>query len=276
MKKAPVVIKGNKSGIRIVLDDALPFPEILEEVEKKFKESSDFLGEAQVAVSFDGRKLTEEQEAILLECIKENSKLQVVCLIDEDKQREELFNQTLNEKLMAMNANSGQFFKGNLRSGQVMEFETSVVILGDINVGAQVVSTGNVIVLGSLYGTVYAGAAGKENAFIVALKMNPMQIRISDVIARSSDEKQETPAEPQIAYLQDGAIYIDTLSSPRCQRVWSGERFSFQFRYSLPSQARIWSRIIRETLAPYTMAGWPSYSMISWKSLFISTMTYSP
>lgn len=34
MKKAPVVIKGNKSGIRIVLDDALPFPEILEEVEK--------------------------------------------------------------------------------------------------------------------------------------------------------------------------------------------------------------------------------------------------
>ena len=45
MKKAPVVIKGNKSGIRIVLDDALPFPEILEEVEKKFKESSDFLGE---------------------------------------------------------------------------------------------------------------------------------------------------------------------------------------------------------------------------------------
>ena len=190
MKKAPVVIKGNKSGIRIVLDDALPFPEILEEVEKKFKESSNFLGEAQVAVSFDGRKLTEEQEAILLECIKE----------------------TLNEKLMAMNANSGQFFKGNLRSGQVMEFETSVVILGDINVGAQVVSTGNVIVLGSLYGTVYAGAAGKENAFIVALKMNPMQIRISDVIARSSDEKQETPAEPQIAYLQDGAIYIDTLS----------------------------------------------------------------
>ena len=212
MKKAPVVIKGNKSGIRIVLDDALPFPEILEEVEKKFKESSDFLGEAQVAVSFDGRKLTEEQEAILLECIKENSKLQVVCLIDEDKQREELFNQTLNEKLMAMNANSGQFFKGDLRSGQVMELETSVVILGDINVGAQVVSTGNVIVLGSLYGTVYAGAAGKENAFIVALKMNPMQIRISDVIARSSDEKQETPAEPQIAYLQDGAIYIDTLS----------------------------------------------------------------
>ena len=212
MKKAPVVIKGNKSGIRIVLDDALPFPEILEEVEKKFRESSNFLGEAQVAVSFDGRKLTEEQEAILLECIKENSKLQVVCLIDEDKQREELFNQTLNEKLMAMNANSGQFFKGNLRSGQVLEFDTSVVILGDINAGAQVVSTGNVVILGALNGNVYAGASGRTNSFIFALKMNPLQIRIADVIARSSDEKTDPPKDPQIAYLENNTIYVDSLS----------------------------------------------------------------
>ncbi len=212
MKKVPVVIKGNKSGIRIVLDKQLPFEKLLEEVEHKFQESSDFLGDAQVAVSFDGRKLNEEEEAILLQCIKDNSRLQVICLVDEDKEREALFNRCLNEQLMALNSNTGQFFKGNLRSGQVMEFETSIVILGDINVGAQVVSTGNVIVLGNLLGTVYAGAAGRENAFIVALKMNPMQIRISDVIARSSDEKHEAPAEPQIAYLRDGAIYIDTLS----------------------------------------------------------------
>lgn len=212
MKKAPVVIKGNKSGIRLVLDSEMPFEKLVDEVKHKFQESSDFLGEAQVAVSFDGRKLNEEEEAVLLQCIKDYSKLQIVCLVDEDKAREELFNRSLNEQLMAMNANTGQFFKGNLRSGQVMEFETSIVILGDINVGAQVVSTGNVIVLGNLLGTVYAGASGRENAFIVALKMDPIQIRISDVIARSSDEKHEVPKEPQIAYLRNGAIYIDDLS----------------------------------------------------------------
>ena len=212
MKKTPVVIKGNKSGIRIVLDKQIPFEELVEEVKKKFKESSDFLGDAQVALSFDGRTLKEEEEAVLLQCIKECSRLRVVCLIDEDKEREAIFNRSLNEQLMALNSNTGQFFKGNLRSGQVMEFETSIVILGDVNVGAQVVSTGNVIVLGNLFGTVYAGAAGKENAFIVALKMNPLQIRISDVIARSWDAKKEVPLEPQIAYLRDGAIYIDTLS----------------------------------------------------------------
>lgn len=212
MKKVPVVIKGNKSGIRIVLDDKLPFDELLREVKSTFQNSAAFLGNSKVAVSFDGRKLTEEQEAILLQSIAEYSELQVVCLIDEDKEREAMFEKSLEEKLMSMNANTGQFFKGNLRSGQVMEFETSIVILGDVNAGAQVISTGNVVVLGSLNGSVYAGAAGKENAFVAALKMNPVQIRISDVMARSSDEDKDVPLEPQIAYLQDDAIYIDSLT----------------------------------------------------------------
>ena len=126
--------------------------------------------------------------------------------------QEDYFTQTLNDRLMQMNANTGQFFKGNLRSGQVMEFETSIVILGDVNAGAQVVSTGNVIILGALNGTVYAGASGRENCFVVALKMNPVQIRIGDVIARCADEKNAPPKEPQIAYLEEDTIYVDTIS----------------------------------------------------------------
>ena len=212
MKKVPVIIKGNKSGIRIILDSDLSFEELLEEVKKKFSDSAEFLGDAKVAVSLEGRELTEEEEAVLLQCIAENSRLDVVCLIDNDKKREEYFTQSLNERLMQMNSNTGQFFKGNLRSGQVMEFETSIVILGDVNAGAQVISTGNVIILGALNGTVYAGASGRANSFVVALKMNPVQIRIGDVIARSSDEKRELPKEPQIAYLEDNTIYVDTIS----------------------------------------------------------------
>lgn len=212
MKKAPVVIKGNKSGIRLVLDKDMPFDKLRKEVEKKFKSSAEFLGNAKVALSFEGRDLSEEEEAQLLQSISDCSQLEVVCVIDNDKKREEYFAKSLNERLMDMNANSGQFFKGNLRSGQVMEFETSIVILGDVNAGAHVVSTGNVIILGALNGTVYAGASGKANCFVVALKMNPVQIRIGDVIARSPDEKTDPPKEPQIAYLDNGRIYVDALS----------------------------------------------------------------
>ncbi len=212
MKDIPVVIKGSKSGIRIVLNPKLPFEKLQEEVKKKFTDSSDFLGNAQVAVSFEGRNLTEEEEAVLLRCITDNSKLDVVCIVDNDAKREEYFSRTLNEHLMQMRNNTGQFFKGNLRSGQVMEFETSIIVLGDVNAGAQIVSTGNIIILGALNGTVYAGASGKLNSFVVALKMNPMQIRIGDVIARCSDEKSDVLNEPQIAYLEKGVIYVDTLS----------------------------------------------------------------
>ena len=212
MKKAPVVIKGNKSGIRIVLDSELDFETLLEKVQEKFSSSADFLGNAQVAVSFEGRELTEDEEGMLLQCIADHSNLDVVCVLDNDREREQYFSRSLNERLMQMNANTGQFFKGNLRSGQVLEFETSIVILGDVNAGAHVVSTGNIVVLGSLCGTVYAGASGRENGFVAALKMNPVQIRIGDVIARSSDEKKPVPKEPQIAYLENGTIYVDTLS----------------------------------------------------------------
>lgn len=212
MKKAPVVIKGNKSGIRLVLDKEMPFEELMKEIADKFTSSADFLGDTQVALSFENRELSEEEEAAILQCIAEHSKLDVVCVVDNDKKREEYFTKSLNDRLMEINTNSGQFFKGNLRSGQVMEFETSIIILGDVNAGAQIVSTGNVVILGALNGTVYAGASGRANCFVAALKMNPMQIRIGDVIARSSDERTEPPKEPQIAYLDNGRIYVDTLS----------------------------------------------------------------
>ena len=204
MKKTPVIIKGNKSGIRILLDSELSFEDLLEEVKKKFSDSAEFLGDAKVAVSLEGRELSEEEESVLLQCISEHSRLDVVCLIDNDKKQEEYFTQSLNDRLMQMNSNTGQFFKGNLRSGHV--------ILGDVNAGAQVISTGNVIILGTLNGTVYAGASGRANSFVVALKMNPVQIRIGDVIARSADEKRDPPKEPQIAYLEDNTIYVDTIS----------------------------------------------------------------
>lgn len=209
---APVVIKGTKSGIIIVLDKDMPFAELIKHVEEKFKDSSDFLGSMQVAVSFEGRKCSDDEELELVDCISKNTNLDIVCIVDNDEKREEYFNKALNEKLVSMESNTGQFYKGNLRSGQVLEFQSSIVILGDVNVGAQVISTGNVVILGALRGNVYAGASGNEDSFVVALKMNPTQIRISDTIARAPDQGHKEDETTQIAYLEDGNIYIEPLT----------------------------------------------------------------
>jgi len=208
-----VIIKGTKSGIIIVLDSSMEFEELKQNVAAKFKESSKFLGNAAMALSFEGRVLSNDEQRELLDIINENSDLHIVCIVDTDKEKEELLSKSLNERLMELQSNTGQFYKGNLRSGQVLEVESSIIVIGDVNNGAKVVSKGNVIILGSLKGNVFAGASGNSNAFVVALDMEPVQIRIADIIARAPDKKsREVKREAKIAFVDDGNIYIETLN----------------------------------------------------------------
>lgn len=208
-----VIIKGTKSGIIVVLDDAMDFEELKEKVAVKFKESAKFLGNASMVLSFEGRKLSDAQQRELLNVISENSDLHIVCIVDQDEEKEKMFSRSLNEKLMELQSNTGQFYKGNLRSGQVLEVESSIIVIGDINNGAKVVSKGNIIILGSLKGNAFAGASGNAKAFVVAMDMEPVQIRIADTIARAPDKKsKEVKKEPKIAFVEEGNIYIETLS----------------------------------------------------------------
>lgn len=208
-----VIIKGNKYGIVVILDDTLDFEELKSNIAAKFSESSKFFGDAKMAISFEGRKLSVDEQREVLDIIAENSSLHIVCVMDNDKEQEEKCKKTLEDKLMELSNRTGQFYKGTLRSGTVVEFETSVIIMGDVNNGARVVSKGNIIILGDLKGTACAGATGNTNAFVVALDMSPLQIRIADIIARSPDNPQkEEVKEAKIAFLEEGNIYIEPLN----------------------------------------------------------------
>ena len=208
-----VMIKGNKYGIIVVLNPDLNFEELKELTAEKFRESSKFFENAKMAISFEGRKLTNDEQREILDIIGENTDMQIVCVMENDSEKEEAFRKTLDQKLMDLSNNSGQFYKGILRSGASLEFETSVVIIGDVNNGARVVSKGNIIVLGSLKGNAFAGACGNTNAFVVALDMRPTQIRIADTIARSPDKPvKEDLKEAKIAFLENGNIYIEPLN----------------------------------------------------------------
>jgi septum site-determining protein MinC len=215
--KNSVIIKSNKYGISVLLDKDLPFEELKADVARKFQESAKFFGEAQMAVSFEERDLSDEEQKELIDLSTENTKMKILCIVDMDEEKEEIFRQLTDRRLGELSAQSGKFYKGTLRSGQVLESETSIVILGDVNPGAKVISKGNVIVLGALKGTIFAGAAGNDSSFVVALEMYPMQIRIADVIARSSDDKKKRKTskvskEAKIAFIDDGYIYIEPLS----------------------------------------------------------------
>ena len=83
-----------------------------------------------------------------------------------------------------------KFHKGSLRSGQKIEFEGSIVILGDVNAGAEVIASENIVVLGILRGLAHAGAKGNTNAIIASNMIDCPQIRISNKIKEM--EKDET------------------------------------------------------------------------------------
>ncbi len=209
-----VVIKGNKYGIVVVMDKDVPFMQLKEDLAEKFKSASKFFDKANMAISFEGRKLSTQEEKEILSLISENSDLNIVCVIDNDEMKEKYFKKAVEEKLEELSSQTGQFYKGTLRSGQMLESESSIIILGDVNPGAKVIARGNVIILGSLKGNVYAGANGNEDSFVVALEMAPIQIRIGDTIARSngtSGKPEKIGPGTMIAYVDDGNIYIEKL-----------------------------------------------------------------
>ena len=157
MKNA-VIVKSFRNGLTLYLDSDLDFGQLLEEVAGKFKESKEFFSDASVAVSFEGRELSFEEEDSLIETIRTNSQLNI-------RYEEE---------------SAGQFYRGTLRRGQILETESSIIVLGDVNPGSSVIAAGDIVALGSLRGNAYAGGNGRPGHYIAALEMAPQKIKIGD------------------------------------------------------------------------------------------------
>jgi septum site-determining protein MinC len=98
-----------------------------------------------------------------------------------------------------------------LRSGKSVHFPGHIIILGDINAGAEVVAGGNVVVWGRARGVVTAGAQGDSNAIVCALDLAPTQLRIADAIATSP--KRRGKPEPEIARIKNGQIVAERWKS---------------------------------------------------------------
>ena len=206
-----VVIKSSKAGMTVILDPDLPFGELLEAIGKKFRESARFWGSVQMTLTLEGRELTAAQEFAIVDTITKNSQIEVLCLLDTDAERIERCEKALNDKLMELNSQTGQFYRGTLKRGDCLESEASIVIIGNVDHGARVTAKGNVIVLGELKGTVTAGVSGNPQAVVLALDMAPLQIRIGDLSSRFNERNKRLGRGPMIALVEDGAIVMRSL-----------------------------------------------------------------
>ncbi|MCJ2543421.1 septum site-determining protein MinC [Thermostichus vulcanus] len=102
------------------------------------------------------------------------------------------------------------YLRSTVRSGTAVRHSGSVFLLGDLNPGGEIIAGGDIWVWGRLRGVVHAGANGDEKALILALQLDPTQLRIADQVARPP-EAGSLPNTPEVVYLQDNVICIATI-----------------------------------------------------------------
>ena len=105
------------------------------------------------------------------------------------------------------------FIQRTLRSGNNVRFAGHVIVLGDVNPGAEIVAGGNIIIWGRLRGVVHAGAAGNEQACICALELAPTQLRIASHVAVSP--KRPRKPKPEMAHIRNGELMAEEWRTPR-------------------------------------------------------------
>lgn len=212
-----VLLKGTSKGLVIQLDQNTDYDIIKEIFCKKIESSADFFDNSSSAIVFKGKTLSPSQEKELLDIISEHTKMKVAFVKSVDTEETPVENKTKQsfDTLVANELkphNAAKFFKGNIRSGRLIEFEGSVIVIGDVNPGAEVRAGGNIIILGSLKGLAHAGCTGMQDAFVAALSMTPVQLRIADIITRFPEsETMRTDKTPEYAIIEDGLIYVQPL-----------------------------------------------------------------
>jgi septum site-determining protein MinC len=222
--KNSVVLKSFPNGISIHMDDSIPYEQLLNDIAEKFREADSFLKNASVVISLEGRKFTPTQEREVLDTITENSRLKVLCLTGNDEEQRLKFAGIQESLTFHKEENFGQFYKGSLKNGQSIETEQSIIILGDVARGCNIYSNKDIVVLGALAGSAYAGAGGNSSHFVAALNMTPELLRIGDYSYKprtskgfnfwkfGKKENSDVKNTPMIAYVYKSEINLKPIT----------------------------------------------------------------
>ena len=191
-----IITKENEIVVKI--NEELSQKEILDSVKKKIAEIKKIRKENDLPLFITGKNLSEEESKEIEKIIKDKIDIQITFDIPKILELHGI-KKAFNKEIAVSET---KFHRGALRSGQRIEYEGSLVVLGDVNAGAEVIAGENIVVLGILRGLAHAGAKGNKEAIIAAASIEAPQIRISNII------KERTKAEIQDRTLKTSA-YID-------------------------------------------------------------------
>ena len=178
-----VVIKSYNKGLSIHMDPEVDIEVIKKDLADRFKESASFFKDAKMAISFEDRDLDSQTERDLVNIIMANSDVKITCIAGKNRMTQELLINALNqiEFKNEVKQNTVQIYNGSLKDATVLDIPGSILILGDVYPGCSVIATGDIYILGGLYGQAFAGNNGDEHHVIVSLDMNPEKLRIAGI-----------------------------------------------------------------------------------------------
>lgn len=179
-----IQLKGNGDFLRCIIPDVLPEEEVWLELKALLERGEKILCGARVVLDFQGRSLSQDFVKRMLDDFVWPSHMRVDSWISYDAKAQELLSaagfSTVEPLLNRGEAPFGEalFLRRSLRSGQRIEHRGDVIVLGQVNDGAEIVASGHVVVLGRLQGLVHAGSDGNEEASIIAKAFEATQVRI--------------------------------------------------------------------------------------------------
>lgn len=216
--------KGTKNGIVIHLKEPIAIDELLVHLNEKLGASINFFKGANIC-GLVGATYTYSDKGKIETLLSESYNLEVDSLEDPSKEVkvvEKVITKTIEvpvevektvEKVIekvADNIGDGavKLVRGTMRSGRSVNFPGHVVVIGDVNPGAEIIAEGNIVIFGQLRGVAHAGAKGNGDAFIVAQKIKPTQLRIAKLITRPPEDSEDTNT-PEIALIKDEHIITE-------------------------------------------------------------------
>lgn len=222
-----VSIKGIKDGLLITLSATEEWQQITQTLASRLDAKSEFFSGARVTVDVGARPVP-KYELTSLKAVLERRQLTLMVVQTTSRttfnSAQSLDLRTIfpeEDRISAEDAvvgtmptdpheegTPGVMIRRTLRSGRVIQSHGHVVVIGDVNPGAQIIATGDIIIWGKLRGTVHAGAEGNLDAIICALDMSPNQLRIADLIATSPKE-QKRVVRPEVASVRDDHIVVE-------------------------------------------------------------------
>ncbi len=188
-----------KNQVMIKIDENAEQREIVSDLKKKILELKNLYKDDKTPILVTGKILKNKEMDEIQSVIKKFINVQ----IDFDSPKVLGLHGIKKTFYKEVATSETKFHKGSLRSGQKIEFEGSIVIIGDVNAGAEVVAGENIVILGTLRGLAHAGAKGNKDAIIEAADIEAVQIRIANIVKELEKEEGVIHKVKTSAYIND-------------------------------------------------------------------------